>query len=265
MAQLAKRVLDGDICVPFPNETRLLVPQRMKGAVHFIVTGLCEFEDMCFVLHYLKENDLFVDVGANIGAFTVLAGAVSSAKTIAIEPSPQAYGYLVQNTAINNIRERVTTIQAALGAKEGMTRLTTELGTENHIPPAADEERTTVEVKMLTLDQVITGQIPTLIKVDTEGFETEVFAGAQKTLRSYLPTLLVERAGGGARYGYDEAALHAQIRGFGYSACVYSPMDRTLHRISKDAVGNIIYVADFDLAQSRLQQARQFRYRDMAI
>jgi hypothetical protein len=51
----------------------------MKGAAHFIYPGVCEFEEMAFVLHYARPTDLFVDVGANIGAYTVLAAGASGA------------------------------------------------------------------------------------------------------------------------------------------------------------------------------------------
>ena len=68
VAQVAARVLPGDVCVPFPNGTQLLVSPRMKGAAHFIFPGLCEFDTMSFALHFLRPEDLFVDAGAYVGA-----------------------------------------------------------------------------------------------------------------------------------------------------------------------------------------------------
>lgn len=51
---------------------RLMVRNGMTGATGNIYCGLHEFTDMSFVLHLLRPDDLFVDVGANIGSYTVL-------------------------------------------------------------------------------------------------------------------------------------------------------------------------------------------------
>src|SRR5437879_3722358 len=73
LTQLKVRLFPGDVCVPFPNGTKLMISPKMKGATHFITPGLFEFEEMSFVMHFIRPDDLFIDVGANVGAYTVLA------------------------------------------------------------------------------------------------------------------------------------------------------------------------------------------------
>ena len=69
-----------------------------------IYCGLVEFADMAFVLHVLRAGDLFVDIGANAGAYTLLASSVAGAKTTCFEPAPATYArLLVINPAIKNI------------------------------------------------------------------------------------------------------------------------------------------------------------------
>ena len=80
----------------------------MTGATGNIYTGLHEFQEMSFLLHMLRHDDLFVDVGANIGSYTVLASAVIGAKSISIEPIPNAFRNLMQNIILNDIKVRVT-------------------------------------------------------------------------------------------------------------------------------------------------------------
>ena len=63
----------------------------MTGATGNIYTGLHEFEDMMFLLHLLRPGDIFVDAGANIGSYTVLASAVVGAKSISFEPVPPLF------------------------------------------------------------------------------------------------------------------------------------------------------------------------------
>jgi FkbM family methyltransferase len=265
LAQVSSRLVPGDVCVPFPNETRLLISPKMKGAAHFISPGLCEFEEMAFVMHYLRPEDLFVDVGANVGAYMLLASAVAGARTIAIEPSPSTFQYLERNVRLNNLGTRVSTLHAALGRKEGRLMLTEGLGTENYV--CANSNATgAVEVNVMSLDMAVSGLNPALIKMDVEGFETEVVAGAPETLRrTSLEALIIERAGNAARYGYDEAALHRQIQAQAFIPCAYRVRERSLARLSPDETGNIIYVRDIAAVEARLRAAKAFVFGSVTV
>jgi len=65
--QIGARLVPGPVACPFANGSSLLVRPGMTGATGNLYVGLHEFADMAFVLHVLREEDLFVDVGANIG------------------------------------------------------------------------------------------------------------------------------------------------------------------------------------------------------
>ena len=84
--QLASRILAQPVVLPFVNNTRLLVLRGMTGATGNWYGGLHECADMAFVLHALRPGDLFVDVGANVGSYTVLAAGAVQADAIAVEP-----------------------------------------------------------------------------------------------------------------------------------------------------------------------------------
>ncbi len=58
----------------------------MTGATGNIYAGLHEFDDMAFFLHLLRPEDMFADVGSNIGSYTILASGVVGAKSVAFEP-----------------------------------------------------------------------------------------------------------------------------------------------------------------------------------
>jgi FkbM family methyltransferase len=259
-AQVAVRLVPGDIAVAFPNQTRLLISPRMKGAAHFISPGLCEFEEMCFVTHFLRPGDLFADIGANVGAYTVLASGIAEARTVAFEPSPGTFRYLMDNIRINELSDRATGVNAALGGKEGVLSLTDNLGTENYICPNGASDRG-IQVKVATLDKSFVNANPLLMKIDVEGFETEVMGGGERVLASEeLQAMIVERGALGARYGYDEVKLHAHIRQSGFTPCAYSALSRTITQVSNEAEGNIIYVRDMAKAQERVRTARGFRF-----
>jgi hypothetical protein len=77
-----------EIIIPWISGTKLVASRGMTGATGNIYGGLHEFADMLFVLHFLRQGDLFLDVGANIGSSTVLASGVRGARTWAFEPDP---------------------------------------------------------------------------------------------------------------------------------------------------------------------------------
>jgi len=264
-SQIAARAVRGDVCVAFPNQTKLLISPGMRGAAHFIDPGLCEFEDMSFVMHFLRPEDLFIDVGANVGAYTVLAAGVSRSKAISFEPGSLAFGYLKQNVKLNDLEDKVTYFNTALGSEDGILKFTEGLGTENYICLDGDSVGKT-EVKVTTLDQALEGLSPTLMKIDVEGFETKVLAGGQKTLSEpSLKAMIIERGGNAERYGFNEAALHRKIQAMSFIPCAYSPQDRVLSSISKDALGNIIYVKDLEFARKRLKEAQPYLFGSFSI
>ena len=65
------------------------------GLTGNLYAGLHEFADMAFVMHALRPTDLFVDIGANAGSYTILACAVAKARGCAFEPLPSTYRRLV--------------------------------------------------------------------------------------------------------------------------------------------------------------------------
>jgi FkbM family methyltransferase len=161
----------------------------MTGATGNIYCGLHEYVDMRFVLDNLKPDDLFVDIGANVGSYTILASKVCKARTICVEPDPETVDLLRRNIAVNGIDGRVEVINSALGAELGVINFTIGLGTTNRVATTDDAEVRQVPVK--TLDSILKGRCPTIIKIDVEGYELEVFKGATRTLADLRLTAII--------------------------------------------------------------------------
>lgn len=89
--QLATRLMPFPQLVPFVDNTVLVSERGMTGSTGNWYCGLHEVADMAFVLHALRPEDLFLDVGANVGSFTVLAAGAVGAKTVAVEPIPSTF------------------------------------------------------------------------------------------------------------------------------------------------------------------------------
>src|SRR5579883_1341988 len=200
--QIATRLGPGAFVVPYVGETRLLVTRGMTGATGNVYCGLHEFEDMAFVLHALRPEDLFVDVGANVGSYTILASGAAGARCISFEPAPSAYRALLDNIRLNDLLYRVEARNECLAAAPGEVQLTSGLDTVNHVVMHPQNGVDTVRVAVTTLDAALAGRAPAIIKIDVEGYETAVIDGADETLRAgSLRAVLMELNGSGARYG----------------------------------------------------------------
>lgn len=99
--QVKSRLQRRDFVYSWIGESKFYVKNGETGLTGNIYTGLYEFSDMGFLLHVVKKEDLIIDVGANSGSYTILAGAVLSAKTISVEPVPATFSRLVRNIELN--------------------------------------------------------------------------------------------------------------------------------------------------------------------
>lgn len=131
--QVGSRLVPGAVLVPFVNQTSLIISPGMTGATQQIYTGLSDFADCSLLLHLLREGDLFVNVGANVGVYTVLAAGALGARVVWIEPVPETFGKLCVNLRVNNIVDKVTPHNIGLGRAEARLRFTANQDTTNHV------------------------------------------------------------------------------------------------------------------------------------
>src|SRR5689334_9402490 len=113
--QASSRIGLGPMAVDFVNDARLLVRAGMTGAPGNVYVGLHEFDDMAFAMHLLRTGDVFADVGANVGSYTVLAAKGVGAKVVACEPVAAAFAALCDNVRLNGIGNLVEVCQTAVG------------------------------------------------------------------------------------------------------------------------------------------------------
>lgn len=260
--------MPGSVAVNFVNDSKLLVSPGMTGATGNIYTGLHEFEDMAFVLHTLREHDVFIDIGANIGSYTVLAGAVVGARCIAFEPIPTTYRHLVQNINLNGIYSSVDAQNIGIGRENGELKFTSELDTVNHVISATEEDVNSISVPVKTLDDVVSGQHPTIIKIDVEGFETNVIEGASTVLlQETLLAVVIELNGSGTQYGFDERVLHKKMLEYGFQTFTYSPFGRKLIPLNGKNMksGNTIYIKNIEQVKRRIKSARPFTTNGLSV
>ena len=239
--QVASRLRE-EIEVPWIGEARLAVRRGMTGATGNIYCGLHEFADMAFLLHLLRPGDLFIDVGANVGSYTILATKVCGASTLAFEPDPGTAQALRRNIRINGGGGLATVHACALGARSGEVAFTTGLDTMNRV--SARPRETSRVVPLETMDSVLAGREPTLIKLDVEGYEEEVLDGARHALRSKR-LLAVETE-------LRSPRVDALLMAAGFVPAGYHPFERSLTREPATGAANALYVRELPVIEARV-------------
>ena len=217
---------------------------------------LFEFEDMSFVLHVLTDNDLFADVGSNVGVYCVLASGVSGAKSVAMEPVPTTVDALRLNILINKLENLVDILDIGVGAERGELNFSTTEAGSNHVVLDGSGRR----VPVRRLDEIFAARTPTFLKIDAEGFETKVIEGGRRLLKdTALKAVVIEMMGVGKRYGFDEKALDSEMRRFGFDSFAYDPLLRQLTPRPPEYILNTIYIRDLEFVKDRIRAAEPFR------
>ena len=264
--QLNVRINPYPIILPWVNGVKLIVKRGMTGATGNLYAGLHDFEDMSFLLHLLRDEDMFMDIGSNIGSYTILASGAIRCRSIAIEPIPSTYEHLKNNISVNQMEERVEALNIGLGSKHSTLLFTNTQDTVNHV--AVDGEKDTTEVSVQTLDGILKScTCPLLIKIDVEGFETEVLLGGKNTLNNPdLKAVIIELNGSGARYGYKDADIHAMFITAGFRPYAYEPFTRQLTELNAYSdESNTIYIRDVDFVKNRIRVSDAFKVLGLEI
>lgn len=260
--QINTRLNPYPVVYSYTDKTKLIIQRSMTGATGNLYCGLHEFNDMGFLLHFLRRDDLFVDIGANIGSYTILAAGHVGASVVSVEPVPKTFEHLRNNISINQVANKVVAYNLALGNEKGQISFTSTLDTMNHVATAS--ESNTIQVPVDTLDAIMEKEKePVLLKIDVEGFETNVLKGASQTLsKENLKAIIIELNGSGAKYGYDERLLHEKLLENNYHPYQYNPFERELTAIDTFGTHNTIYIKDPAFVRERVKDADKLKILD---
>lgn len=243
----------------FTENSKLIITKGLAGATGNLYCGLMEYNEMGFLLHFLKPADTFVDIGANIGSYTILASSQVKANSISIEPLQETFKKLIDNILINKVEQNVKAFNIGLGSEIGKIHFTQSLDTINHV--ATKEEIDTIEVKIDTLDNLLMNeQCPSLIKIDVEGYENEVINGAEKTLENQsLKAIIIELNGSGSRYGYDDENIHLKLLQYGFKPYCYNPKGKQLKALKTFGNHNTLYLRDVNFIEERIKSSKRIK------
>lgn len=213
--------------LPLGDQSRILAYPGETNSPLTAIGNPPNWPEMLVWRRYLRPGDLFVDVGANIGIYTLYA-IECGAEAIAVEPVAHSADRLCEHLALNGYEAEV--VRKALTSTPGVVRMTTDADSYNHL---TDAEGAGVDVEATTLDLLLDGRRAG-VKIDVEGAEALVLAGAEQALAArqiwllQLEWIIVDKTTGIE----DRSSTKAILDAADYVLCVpdrtgrLSPVDR---------------------------------------
>lgn len=241
------------------NGLKLLVRRGDAGIVGNVFLGLYEFNESAFLLHFLREEDLFLDIGANLGHYSLLASGINKSKTIAVEPVPAAYHQLNRQIELNGLSGKITSLNIGVGNINTRLSFSTDRGTMNRI--VEKEYFNSVEIPVETIDQLCKGEVPSLLKIDVEGFEKFALEGSAATLsNTRLKAVIIEINFSNSNFGVENDEIVKIMTKSGFSPYKYEPHLRklTLLKDYNREQFNTIFIRDEEFVQIRILQGDPF-------
>jgi FkbM family methyltransferase len=174
-------------------------------------------EDAEFIQAFLREGETYIDVGANIGVTTIPAAITvgNSGKVIAFEPHPRTVNYLRENILLNRL-DNVEIQNYALGDVQGTTYFTNKSSDDMNKVISTDKSNIQVPISLLDSFTEQCDKI-SLLKVDVEGYEKFVFAGAKQSMSKVECIYFEVDECNFSEFGYSSQDLLRQITSLGFS------------------------------------------------
>jgi FkbM family methyltransferase len=208
--QAVSRLLRRRAVARLGERSRLWVDLHRTAAAMVLYANPPDMPEMLAWRTSLASGDLFIDIGANVGTYTIWAAELG-AEVIALEPAPDTFELLRENVALNGYQ--VTMVRAAAGDHCGTARFTVGLDAGNCLDPGGPSMTDLVTVDSLLGDRYAAG-----MKIDVEGFEIDVLRGCARALADQRIGLIQLEWNEESRFavGTDRRPVADFLAGYGY-------------------------------------------------
>jgi len=230
LSTLFRLVEEGSLVVRVPSLNGSFEIDCRSHILHrILIHGDYEPEVASLVRKTLDPGRDAIDIGANVGVFSVLLSRLVSppGRVLAIEPTPGALKYLHRNLERNDCNHNVIVFEGAASGSSGKLALKVISGKEEYSslgnlvhPSVRDSQYELIDVESATVDELVERSLlrPGFIKIDTEGAELDVLLGSERTLSTHRPVVLCESWDDEllARAGGSPGAIADLFRRHGY-------------------------------------------------
>lgn len=246
--QLYKRFTGRSLDLDYHGLKLRCYPDSHSASRAIYFNALPDYREMRFVMDYLRPGDRFIDAGANVGLYTLLAASIvgPTGHIDAFEPQENVSRVLNETVQLNDLKN-VAVHTVALADIEGYMNFD-ETGDDctAHISVAPSSDSHS-QVETCRLDKRLANVPYALAKFDIEGFEPRAIHGAKLLIEAgHLPVMLIEMAGYSKRIGVTTSAFIKELDVLGYFTAVYCPATRTLHETTRPweiPVDNVVAVS----------------------
>lgn len=150
-----------------------------------------------FLLREVRPGSVFLDLGANVGYFSLLVGSkVKAARVIAFEPNPDIAARLRDSAQANGLGEALEVVEMALSDRAGEVSFGIDPENSGHSRFAQAEHENVITVQTVALDDWLEENPPggevSVLKLDVEGAEMQALRGMERLLSRARPALIVE-------------------------------------------------------------------------
>jgi len=239
----------------FDRKMKIVIPEPIS--VRIWRYSIFESDVAFYLLHSLRENDTFIDIGGHFGFFSMLACEIVGEKghVVTFEPMPNTREILTHNLKTHAVKAKKTIIPAAAGDTPG--RLTFQnfglvgsaFATSGSVRNAGYNAQESVDVEVVTVDSIVKElnlSSCRLMKIDAENAEMQVVLGALEMLKSHRPYIILET-------GDDTAGEHLSkpvvemVVALGYEAFEFENWALKPHRITESyAYQNLLLIPKTD-------------------
>ena len=210
------RFVSGDYVLKTKSGVEFTVSN--KNSALPIIVGIFHYKEYG-ELRDIGNSPTIVDLGANIGAFTLFAlSRIPKARVYAYEPNPDSFRFLTKSVERNGFTSRATLVNKAVAGTEGVRTLyvTKELSGTDTLYDHRPDNRP-VEVLCITLERIFEENgisICDLMKVDVEGAEYEILLSAPDHILSRIKKIVMEWHLIDPRYGINDLTSFLRSKGF---------------------------------------------------
>lgn len=237
------------------KDLRLLANVKLRcypdsaSAAAVLYCELYDYDEMNFLLRYLRTEDSFLDIGANIGVYTLLAASqIQSGSIHSFEALPKNYERLQENLKLNQFNQ-VKTHAIAVSNQTGSVALNLAEGDSMPFITHSATDKT-ITVPTDTLDNLLQNQPLanlTLAKMDIEGAEILALKGALSLLKQQRPHVwILEINDTVSNFGHQKQDLVDFLNSYGYNLYHYSADTNQLSPITVEEKkgNNVLAIAD---------------------
>lgn len=213
-------------------------PDSSSASGMIYASGLPEYHEMRFAQRFLRPGDGFIDGGANIGIYTLLAASRigPTGRIDAFEPSPRSFQRLQENVDLNAL-EQVYIHAAALDQASGIAHFLADWDVSNRLVLENDDRPGTIDVDCVRLDDVLPDRAYAMAKLDLEGAELRALRGAIQHLREANPPVWQVELTESQLAKQDASLLELKefLEDSGFTLEAYDADENTLSRLDLSA------------------------------